>query len=391
MLEHLSKQEHTIVIGARQTGKSTLLKQLSESLSNSGEHTVMLNLERKDILLELNRSPESILKYVSLNHPFRTVVFIDEVQYLDDPSHFLKLLYDEYAGKIKIIATGSGAFYIDRQFKDSLAGRKKIFELPTLDFEEFLLFKEQDTLRDQLLSLRSGEIEKSIFGEQIWTYLEEYLTYGGYPAVVLESNIQDKIERLQELRDSFVKRDIMESGITDEIKFYRMMILLAGQVGSLLNSSELASTLRIKNTTADEYLFVLQKCFHIGLLKPFFNNLRKELVKMPKVYFNDLGLRNVLISYFAPIEQRADKGALLENYVYRRLTERFARDQIKFWRTSDGNEVDFVVEETPLGGHSVEVKFSSAEVNTSRYNKFVSTYPAFPLQFVSWREPALLH
>ncbi|MEZ4828911.1 MAG: ATP-binding protein [Bacteroidia bacterium] len=390
LLQHLQKQEHTILIGARQTGKSTLLKQLAEFLSNTGEQVVSLNLERKDILIELDRSAESIFKYFNPEHSSRTFILIDEIQYLADPSHFLKLLYDEYAGKIKIIATGSSAFYIDRQFKDSLAGRKKIFELPTLDFEEFLLFKGEESLCEQIKSFRSGKIKKSIFEMQLWIFLEEYLTYGGYPAVVLETGIQEKIERLMELRDSFVKRDILESGITDEIKFYRMMILLAGQTGSLLNVNELANTLRISAATAEEYLFVLQKCFHIGLLKPFFNNLRKELVKMPKIYFNDLGLRNMLVSYFAPVEQRADKGALLKNYVYRRLIEQYAREHIKFWRTSDGNEVDFVVEETLEGGHAVEVKFSSAEVSVSRYNKFTTTYPDFPLKFVSWRESGLL-
>ncbi|MDX2250109.1 MAG: DUF4143 domain-containing protein [Bacteroidia bacterium] len=148
--------------------------------------------------------------------------------------------------------------------------------------------------------------------------------------------------------------------------------------------------LKLTHALTDEYLYVLQKCFHIGLLKPYFNNLRKELIKMPKVYFNDLGLRNVLISYFAPIEQRADKAALLENYVYRRFTELFAREQIRFWRTSEGHEVDFVLEENTFGGFAVEVKFNPSEINTSRYNKFTTAYPVFPLRFLSWREQMLL-
>ncbi|WP_345263515.1 ATP-binding protein [Nibrella viscosa] len=387
---HLRKREHTILIGARQTGKSTLLAQVAETLAAEGETVVSLNLERKEILLDLNQSPDNLFRYIPQNRPQRVYVLIDEIQYLSDPTNFLKLLYDEYADWLKVVATGSSAFYIDRQFRDSLAGRKRIFDLQTLDFEEFLLFKNQENLAGELRLLRAGDLQKSVLEVQLWTALEEYMTYGGYPAVVLEPNEADKQERLRELRDSFVNRDILEAGITDETKFYRLLILLASQTGNLLNTNELATTLRLTHATTDEYLYVLQKCFHISLVRPFFQNLRKELIKMPKVYLNDLGLRNVLINYFAPLEQRADKGALLENYVYRRLTEQYPNDQVKFWRTADGNEVDFVVEETGLGGKAIEVKFSATEASPTKYRKFTETYPAFPLQFYTWRDMNLL-
>lgn len=393
LLTHVTKREHTILIGARQTGKSTLLKALAEHLQAAGENIVLLNLERKDILLELNQSPESVFKYIPQNTPQKSYILIDEIQYLDNATHFLKLLYDEHADRLKIVATGSSAFYIDRQFKDSLAGRKKIFELQTLDFEEFLLFKNQENLLHDLRAIRAGVLQKSVLEQQLWVALEEYMTYGGYPAVVLEAQPKDKIERLQEIRDSFVKRDILEAGITDETKFYRLMMLLASQTGNLLNTNELANTLRLTHSATEHFLYVLQKYFHISLVRPFFQNLRKELVKMPKVYFNDLGLRNVLINYFAPLEQRADKGPLLENYVYRRLSEQNSQalgSLIKFWRTADGNEVDFVIEETAFGGKAVEVKFNPTEANPNKYKKFTEAYPQFPLQFYAWQESELL-
>lgn len=111
---------------------------------------------------------------------------------------------------------------------------------------------------------------------------------------------------------------------------------------------------------------------------------------MPKVYFNDLGLRNVLINYFAPLEQRADKGALLENYVYRRIMEQYPKDQLKFWRTADGNEVDFIIEENAFSGKAIEVKFNATEANPNKYKKFTEAYPHFPLQFNAWREHNLM-
>lgn len=384
LLAHLPKKEHTVLIGARQTGKSTLLKQLNEHLQAEGECTVFLNLERKDILLELDQHPENLLKYLPQNPAQRVYALIDEVQYLQDPTNFLKLLYDEHKDRIKIIATGSSAFYIDRQFKDSLAGRKKIIELQTLDFEEFLEFKQLQSLKQELLRLRSGEIQKSLLGPTLWVALEEYLTYGGYPAVVLEPQINNKIERLQELRDSFVKRDVIEAGISDESKFFRLFQLLSSQSGNLLNVNELSNTLRMTHAATEQFLYVMQKCFHINLVRPFYQNLRKELVKMPKVYFSDLGLRNVLINYFEGLDRRNDKGALLENYIYRRLTEQYSKDQIKFWRTADGNEVDFVVEETAFNGKAIEVKFNATDVSQSKYKKFMEAYPKFPLAFYAW-------
>jgi len=135
--QHLSKKEATILIGARQVGKSTLLKQLAAELQKEGNDVVFLNLERKDILTDLNENPENIFRYFPQNSP-KSYAFIDEVQYLSDPTNFLKLLYDEHSDKLKIVATGR-----DLNLKDSLVGRKKIFELHTLSFEEFIQFKQR--------------------------------------------------------------------------------------------------------------------------------------------------------------------------------------------------------------------------------------------------------
>ena len=388
--EHLSKKEFTILIGARQIGKSTLLKQLFADLNQKGETVYFLNLDRKEILDELNESPENLFKICPLQPDKKIIVFIDEIQYLDDATTFIKLLFDEYSNRLKIVATGSSAFYIDKQFNDSLVGRKKIFQMGTLDFEEFLLFKGRNDLVEEVLKLKNKKKVKSIQENVLWGYMDEFVNYGGYPAVVLENDIAQKIELLKDIRDSFIKRDILESGITDETKFYRMLMLLASQSGNLLNVNEISNTLRITNATVENYLYVLQKCFHISVVKPFYKNLRKELTKMPKVYLNDLGLRNALINYFSPLEQRADKGMVLENLSFRLLSERFDQDQIKYWRTADGNEVDFVVETSYLKGFAVEVKFNEQDVKPNKYNKFTQNYPDFPLEFWWWKKMDLM-
>lgn len=383
--KHLSKKEFTVLIGPRQIGKSTMLKQLHDDLQLQGDSVYFLNLDRKDILDDLNLNPENLFKSCPLEIGKKIIVFIDEIQYLDDATNFLKLLFDEYSSRLKIVATGSSAFYIDKQFKDSLVGRKKIFQMGTLDFQEFLHFKNRDDLAQEVAKLKSKKTVKPINESLLWAYMDEFINYGGYPAVILENNFAEKIEILREIRDSYIKRDLLESGVTDQTKFYRMLMLLASQSGNMLNVSEISNTLRLTAASVEQYLYVLQKCFHITLVKPYYNNLRKELTKMPKVYVNDLGLRNILINYFAPIEQRADKGVVLENFCFRVLIENYEQDQIKYWRTSDGNEVDFIVETQYNKGIAIEVKFNEQETKLSKFKKFIENYPNFPLEFWWWK------
>lgn len=210
---HIPKKEFTILIGARQIGKSTLLKQLFADLGQKGEIVYFLNLDRKDILDDLNENPENLFAICPLKEDKKIIVFIDEIQYLNDATSFLKFLFDEYSDRLKIVATGSSAFYIDKQFNDSLVGRKKIFQMGTLDFEEFLLFKSREDLVLELNQLRSRKKTKSIQENLLWTYMDEFMNYGGYPAIVLENNIEEKIEMLKEIRDSYINQHIPQTQI----------------------------------------------------------------------------------------------------------------------------------------------------------------------------------
>ncbi len=150
----------------------------------------------------------------------------------------------------------------------------------------------------------------------------------------------------------------------------------------MASKGELASTLQIDNKTIDNYLYILNKCYHIHLLKPFFRNLRKELTKMPKIYFNDLGLRNALLNRFSPVIHRADKGELLENFYFTQFRQLYSLDQLKYWRTSDQNEVDFIIEESFGEGKALEVKWNPLNFKRKKYQKFEQTYPNFPLSCI---------
>jgi predicted AAA+ superfamily ATPase len=382
LVQHLDKKAFTILIGARQVGKTTVLKQLYKLILSEKKSAFYLSFEDPAILTQINEHPENIFRFVAkpVENNGVIYVFIDEVQYAHNPSNLLKYLYDTYAPSLKILATGSSAFYIDQKFQDSLAGRKTIFELFPLNFEEFLLFKNKEDLISDFKLIKSNP---TYISTQINTFkllLEEYMQFGSYPAVVLAESVEDKIAILKELKNSFLKKDILESEIENEEKFYRLLTILASQIGQMLNQHELANTLKLNEKTLSRYIFILQKCFHIQLVKPYFNNIRKELTKMPNAYFNDLGLRNCLLNQFGNIFERTDKGEILENLVYSLLRDSNERDTIKYWRTADNNEVDFVVETSFNQGKAFEVKWSENAFSVNKYKKFTENYINFPLK-----------
>jgi len=372
--KYLSTDEIILLIGARQAGKTTILHQIEDIIKKEKKQPCyFLNLEDPDYLSLLNQSPKNLFKIFPFELNSRQFLFIDEIQYLDNPSNFLKYFYDEYKGKLKIIASGSSAFYLDKKFKDSLAGRKRIFYVFTLSFKEFLRFNGKNALSQKnfkTLTLSEKEI--------VNRYYYQYLIYGGYPRVVLAPPAE-KEEVLRDIAYSYIKKDIFEANIRQDEVFYKLFKVLASQTGSLVNSSELSSTLGVSKTAIDNYLYVMQKSFHLRLIKPFFTNVRKELTKMPKVFFLDLGLRNFFLKDFRPYEVRTDKGALLENAVFRQFLENYNFEEIKFWRTTSGKEVDFVVGEKK----AFEVKAQVGKFAKKKYQSFLENYPQKELAIVS--------
>ena len=380
--KHLSSKRHTILVGPRQTGKTTLLKQLRNHCKEQGWPTVYLDLEHKDIRDELDKMPGNIFLYAPLTQE-RVYLFIDEIQKLKDPSNFLKQIYDDWkdTGRVKIVATGSSAFYMDAKFNDSLAGRKHVFRLFTCDFEEYLLLGGKEELLEEVRRLRAMPEAKSTILPLLQRELHEYIRFGGYPDVVTETEEEEKIDILKDLRDSFVKKDIEDAGIKDEDAFYRLMQVLASQVGGLTNSTELGKMLRTKNETVVKYMDVMEKSFHIVRVKPFFRNLEKELVKMPMTYFLDSGMRNVLLNNFQPFILSPDKGLTWESQAFRFLVDRYGVDEIRFWRTTDKKEVDFVLpmQNPPL---AFEVKKSEHAADARKYKTFREAYPEFVFRFL---------
>lgn len=372
----LFSEEFIILTGARQTGKTSVLIMLKNFLEEKGERCLYLNLENPDYLTACNQHPFNLFEYIPLSKT-RQFIFIDEIQYLDNPTNFLKLLYDEKKDTIKIIASGSSAFYIDKKFKDSLVGRKFLFELYPLNFNEFLVFNNQTELLEQ-----KGKKLSIHYKGTLLEYWKKYLLYGGYPKVALQN--EDDIKRiiLEDIGTSYIKKDVLEAGIKNTDKYFSLLRILANQTGNLLNSKELANTLGMAYKTVEEYLYIMKKAYQIALITPFFKNLRKELTKMPKVYFYDLGLRNFFLNNYTEISKRFDKDAYLENVAFKEFLSQIKDvDKIKFWRTQDKKEVDFVIEDK-----AYEIKFQLRDIKKKKYISFKKEYPTIEINFLIYQD-----
>ncbi len=371
LLKHLEAPEVTLLTGSRQVGKTTLMRQLQEKLQSHDNEFYHFNLEFENYLNAFNENPQNIFDFVPKKKGKKTIVFIDEIQYLKNPSNFLKLLYDEYKDVVKLVVTGSSAFYIDEKFKDSLAGRKRLFHIKPISFAEFVLYKKG---KDHFNYLAKGLNPKNniplLLSAQMEELFDEYLIFGGYPAVVKTNDVQEKIDILTEISTSYVQKDLFDNGVRKSSEFRMLLELMASQCCGQLNVNDLSKMVKTAIPTINNYLHLLEKSFHITLVKPFYNNYSKELVKMPKLFFQDNGFRNALLNNFNRVKQRNDKGALLENQALQQLLYHYKDYDIKYWRTTEQNEIDFILKDKK----ALEIKFKQDEFKESKYKLFRSVY-----------------
>ncbi len=374
---HLSKKHISLIIGPRQVGKTTLMLQLHNELRSQSKKSFFLSLEDKEIRKGFDIHPEQLFNYIPpINKNDKYYIFIDEIQYLEDPSNFLKYTFDNYHENIKLIVSGSSSFYIDHKFTDSLAGRKRIFMLPTLSFPEFVDFKNRE---DLVAYINTGHLP-GLYKKELDKLMHEYLIYGSYPELVLESKLEGKKEILKELATSYIKKDIIDSNIKSPELYYQILQILANQTASLFNINSISKILKKSNQTIESYVYVMLKSFHISKISPFYGNLTKEIRKMPKIYFTDLGLRNFFTKNYNPIALRKDKGELFENFVFRRFYDNYDEMDIQFWLTQKRHEVDFIINKQK----AFEVKFSESQFNIKKYQYFMDKYPDINLRLIHY-------
>lgn len=369
--EHLQQKEITLITGPRQVGKTTMMKQFEEDLKKKGEKTLFLDLDREQDRPFFNSQNRLIQRIAYEMGEGKGYVFIDEIQRKESAGVFLKGIYDMDL-PYKFIVSGSGSLELKEKIHESLAGRKRIFELSTLNFDEFLDFKTEYKYTAQFFDFYK---EKSL------QYFEEYLNFGGYPRVVLEPEVSKKQVIIDEIYRSYLERDIsVLLNIQKTESLTQLVRILASQAGNLVNITELSSTLGIAVPTVKDYLWYLEKTFILQRVSPFFKNIRKEITKASIYYFVDLGLKNYSLNQFGTATLvTPPQGFLFQNFVFNSLKDtlraKSSSATIHFWRTQDKAEVDFVIN-TGLEVIPVEVKYSHLKTpQTSRsFKSFISKY-----------------
>jgi len=372
LINHLEKQEVSMIVGPRQAGKTTVMMMLQKYLENKGEKTLFLDLD-----IENDRkffvSQETFFAKLDLEFGDKKgFVFIDEIQRKGDAGLFLKGIYDSRTPH-KFIVSGSGSIELKEKLHESMAGRKLLFCLDTVNFREFLNFKTGYRYESKLADFCRSE-EKGTLPN----LLNEYINFGGYPRVVLDKTLEDKTRTIDEIYSSYLIKDISFLLKVDKIDAIgNLFRVLASQIGQLVNYSEMSSTIDISQATLKNYIYYGEKTFVISRIPPFYRNPRKEIVKSPSIYFTDLGLRNYCSGWFGRLSGPQDMGFVFQNFIYGILKDRLANrnGKISFWRTKDRAEVDFVVD-LQSSVVPVEVKYkeiADPEIGRSLRN-FIAKY-----------------
>lgn len=339
-----------LLLGARQVGKTTLLKKLVETLK---VETKWLNADEADIYNELTAANTST-RLLQLIGPETKLAIIDEAQQIAGIGLKLKLLYDTKPA-LQIIATGSSSFDLLNRTNEPLTGRKRTFYLYPISYSELV------ARADRLEAKRT---------------LDSRLIFGSYPEVINNPGKEKNV--LIEIAQSYLYKDILQmDGIRKSSHLEKLLQALAFQVGNEVSYHELSRTIgNIDSSTVEKYLDLLEKTYVIYKLPALSRNMRNEIKKGKKYYFYDNGIRNVLISNYSPVEMRFDKGALWENFL---LAERMKLNHYEentpstyFWRTHDQAEIDYIEEQD---GVLNAYEFKWKDKNIRFPDSFLKAYP----------------
>ena len=337
-----------ILLGARQVGKTTLLKKI---IQEQHVDALYLNCDEPQTISALTNCNLKELQMIVGANKF---VVIDEAQKVDNIGLTLKLIVDNMPD-VQVVATGSSAFELRNCLNEPLTGRK--FEY-------------------QMFPISSNEIYQSSGYIDLKGALETRLIYGSYPDILNHAN--DARELLRMLTDSYLYKDILA---TDNLRkpdvLDKLLRALAFQVGCEVSYNELAQIVGTDSKTVERYIELLEKCYIIFRLHGLSRNLRNELKKAKKIYFYDNGVRNAVIQQFAPLELRNDVGALWENFF---ISERIKRNHYQqnycnayFWRTKSQLEIDYIEEQNGQMT-AFEMKWNPKKGNTAIPDAFINAY-----------------
>ena len=374
--EWFAEDKIIIIKGARRTGKTTLLGQIKDYLTDSGKRTIYISVDQ-ELSNPIFSNPKYFIRYLKdqygVDEHRKTYILLDEFQYVKEAGLFLKVVYDIAHKYLTIIATGSSSLKISKS-REFLTGRKVEFILNRFSFVESLWgISEYKYNYSWKLSRDIEDLREfyALYKDDLETHFLDYVNWGGYPEVCLQRNFKKREVLLKEIIRTYIQKDIVDFLNVGNISAFNNLIsLLSHQVGNLLNKMEVCNTLGIHFKTLENYLDILKGTFIFSFLKPFYTNIRKELSKMPKIYAEDMGvIRHSTGRSFTDF--KIIEGNVVENFVYNQLFLTFSEDNIYFYRTISKSEIDFMVKDK---GRliPIEVKFqknANIPVSIRNFNK----------------------
>lgn len=339
IIKGLKSKRLVFIIGPRRVGKTTLMKIIFDIFNY--DKTFFIDVETLSEF-SMFESYKNFTRYLELNgvkEEDSALIGIDEVQHIDGINTILKSLVD-HRKNWQVICSGSSSLGILKNVKESLAGRKRVFDLSPLYLGEFLNFLKKDELIQKIRNVKNQK-EWEWIKEDVLILWEEYLMYGGMPEVVLTDDAEEKVNELNDISSSYIKMDIYDylRGEVEIMRYNKLIKLLANNSGRLLNISKLSRASGVKRDKVEETLFLLDSSHIIKKIPPFFTNKNKEITKARKIIFFDTGIRNALIEDFRNMSIRQDRGRLWEIAVANNL-----RDcKVHYYRTKHQTEIDFIV------------------------------------------------
>lgn len=348
LAEQINEPKISFLIGPRQVGKTFLLREIEAEAMARGLKCAYFDLENPEHMLSLGANDKDHFDVLTNSGE---VVLIDELHLIKNISHIFKAIHDDPKKKIKIFASGSSALEMHKHLKESMAGRFILNRIFPLTAEELLQNKNCD--------------ENSIFIE------------GGMPGLVNRKNSEEKLTELASIVSAYISKDIKGLIKEENVRaFNQMMYLLAERQGSVCVAANLSNEIDVSKPTVEKYLEILSQTYVCHSITSYAKNLGNELKKSKKHYFFDLGIRNFLLKDFREMDKREDSGILRESFVLLSLIKQLKPNmEIKFWRTKQGHEVDFIVlkNRQPL---AIEVKSKLSEPAVpSGMKKFLDAYP----------------
>ena len=349
LTQYIGKGKAILLIGARQVGKSTLFRMMTQSMA---EDTILwLNCDLQSVR-DMLYNPSLAGLQLLINN--KSVVVIDEAQRVENIGLTLKVIVDNFPN-IQLLVTGSSALDLHSKINEPLTGRKIEYHLFPISTSELYAAKGLITTSEML---------------------ETRLIYGSYPDVLFGSLPPEKA--LTELTESYLYKDILDlEGMRKPAVLQKLLVALALQIGSEVSYHELSKTVEVDSKTVEKYIDILEKCYIVFRLNSFSRNIRTELTKGKKIYFYDLGVRNAVLQAFAPLELRQDKGALWENFFiaermkYNHYSDRLVKSY--FWRTTEKKEIDYI-EESNGELHLFEMKWNEKKQSAKIPNQFIEQY-----------------